>query len=162
MDKWIKYDADGTIRVISEGSKPGFTKVTVTEQQYLDMLAGKYLYISGLVTNESYEAPQTISTEIQEQLNRRAFGQRVIAEFQVEFEVEQLLATDQPALFATIALTKSLFEALNNGWLGMAIASIKGIPAENLTDIITADVLVRYRNKIHDYMGYPPVETYNA
>jgi hypothetical protein len=126
------------------------------------MLAGKYLYINGLVANEDYQAPQVISDEIQEQLNRRAFGQRVIAEFQVEFEVEQLLATNQPALFATIALTKNLFEALNNGWLGMAIASIKGIPADNLTDIITAEVLVKYRNKIHEYLGYPAVETYNA
>ena len=161
MIKYILVNSDKTIGVISETEKVGFIEIDLTQKQYEDILEGVYLYDNGLVNNPNYISESTIDEQVEEQLNRRRFGQEIIATFQVEFKVEELLQTDFQSLQLTIERTKSLFEALNNGWLGMAILVIKSTPQINLTPIITADVLTRYRNKIHDYLGLDRVINYN-
>jgi hypothetical protein len=160
MLKYILVNNDKTIQVISEVNKPGFIEIDLTEEQYKDILKGVYLYDNGLVENPNYNPIVIMPSDVEEQLNRRKFGQEVIATFQVEFKVEELLQTDFQSLQLTIERTKSLFEALNNGWLGMAILIIKSTPEVNLTPIITADVLTSYRNKIHDYLGIDRVINY--
>jgi hypothetical protein len=162
MIKYILVNSDKTISVISETNKPNHIEIDLTQKQYEDILKGVYLYDNGLIENPDYEPSIVITTtDVEEQLNRRKFGQEVIATFQVEFKVEELLQTDFQSLQLTIERTKSLFDALNNGWLGMAILVIKSTQQINLTPIITADVLTRYRNKIHDYLGLDRVINYN-
>jgi len=161
MKKWISVNNDGVIKLISESYNVDYIKIDITEDEYQKILNGEYLYDNGLVINPDYVPIKFTSSEIMEQLNRREFGQKVIATFQVEFKVEELLQTDFKELQLTIARTKSLFEALNNGWLGMAIIIIKSTPVENLTNIITAEVLKNYRNIIHEYLNITLVENYN-
>jgi hypothetical protein len=59
--------------------------------------------------------------------------------------------------------TRELTAALEKGRLTIAIEEIKAIPANNLDGTyITAANLLQMRNKIHAFLGEPPVNAYDA
>lgn len=106
-------------------------------------------------------SPVIEEVDIQYQLDKRTFGQRLIAEVQVELDVDTLFATNPQLVFQLVALTEQLFQTLENGWLSMAVSVIRNIPEDSLNEYITADLLLRYRNKLHLFLGDTQVLTYN-
>lgn len=102
-----------------------------------------------------------ISNEVQIQLDKKAFGQRVVAEFMVETKIEGVLTVNPILAQQLIATTETLFNSLDAGWLNMAILTIKSIPNQALNSVLTSNILLKYRNVIHDYLGYPRVSAYN-
>jgi len=101
-----------------------------------------------------------IATEVQSQLNKRAFGQQLIAEVIVQTGMSDIVSTQPDFVAGIIEMTKPLFDALDAGWLDFAILNIKQVPKEALNEIITAELLLNYRNKIHDYLGVKRVSNY--
>ena len=171
ITKWIKYDNNGLIFQISEIEQDGFTKLdlNITENIWISnyynlIVIGKLIYSNGdLIENPNYEEP--INNEVDFQIEKRDFGQRLIAEVMVETGVEGILQVNPQLGMTLMAMTESLFYALNNGFLILAISSIKSIPPANIGDpvnnIINEDLLLKYRNKIHSFLNIEPVQNYN-
>ena len=163
MDIWIRHN-EGRVNLIRYKETEDLIKLTVTEEELNDLIKGKLLYSNGsLIENPNYV--EKIDNEVDLQLEKREFGQRLIAEVMVETGVEGILQANPPLGMTLMTMTENLFYALNNGFFVLAISAIKSIPSENIGDpvnnIINEDLLLRYRNKIHSFLNVEPVQNYN-
>jgi hypothetical protein len=169
ISKWIRVENDGIISLISEVEDLSLTQIelNITQEEYKnsffnDLISNKYIYINGaLELNPNYEIPYNFDSEVQKQIEKRQFGQYTIAEFMVETKVEGLFNTNPQLAQQTISATQGLVNSLASGWLLLAITQIKIIPASSLNEILTSDILLKYRNKLHEYLGFPEVQQYN-
>jgi len=115
ITKWIKYNEDGLISQISEIEQDGFTRLdlNITEQLWISnyynlIVIGKLIYSNGdLIENPNYVEP--ISDKVDLQLEKRDFGQRLIAEVMVETGVEGILTVNPQLGMTLMTLTESLF-----------------------------------------------------
>ena len=170
ISKWIRVDNDGIISLISEVEDLSLTQIEldITQEEYEnsffnDLISNKYIYINGaLELNPNYVIPYNFESEVQKQIDRKTFGDYTIAEFMVETKVEGLFKTNPLLVQQTIASTAGLVNSLSSGWLLLAITQIKITPESALNEILTSEILLKYRNKIHNYIGVPEVAQYNA
>jgi hypothetical protein len=170
ISKWIRVENDGTISLISEVENLSLIKIEfdITQEEYesiffKDLTDNKYIYVNGaLELNPNYVIPYNFDSEVQKQIEKRQFGQYTIAEFMVETKVEGLFNTNPQLAQQTIVATQGLVNSLASGWLLLAITQIKIVPQSSLNDILTSDILLKYRNKLHEYLGFPEVLQYNA
>jgi hypothetical protein len=169
ISKWIRVDIDGTILLVSEVENSELVKIDLdmTQAEYQsnffkDLITNRYIYINGaLELNPNYVEPYNFESEVQKQINRKVFGDYTIAEFMVETKVEGLFKTNPLLVQQTIASTAGLVNSLSSGWLLLAITQIKSTPESALNEILTSEILLKYRNKIHVYIGLPEVSQYN-
>ena len=169
ISKWIRVENDGTISLISEVEDLSLIKIEldITQEEYesiffTELTNNKYIYINGaLEVNPNYVIPYNFDSEVQKQIEKRQFGQYTIAEFMVETKVEGLFSTNPQLAQQTIVATQGLVNSLSSGWLLLAITQIKIIPQSSLNNILTSDILLKYRNKLHEYLGFPEVQQYN-
>ena len=95
------------------------------------------------------------------QLQKRRFGQKLVAEVMAETNVEGILQSNPAMGYQLMGMTEQLFKALDAGWLLMAVGIIRQIPTLALNVIITEELLLNYRNKIHLFLNLPLVENYS-
>jgi len=145
---WIRINKDGFVTALSPNEKEGRIEVDLTEDQRDNIFNGKYKWDGEqLVLNPDWQEPLD-SVKVDKQIEKREFGRRLLAEIEVELNVDEIMANNPSQGLALQQSLGGIIQSLNNGYLNTALIQINQIEPNPL---ITQDIINKYKAKIENY-----------
>ena len=144
---WIRIE-NGFVTALSPNEKEGRIKVDLTEDQRDNIFNRKYKWDGEqLVLNPDWQEPLD-SVKVDKQIEKREFGRRLLAEIEVELNVDEIMANNPSQGLALQQSLGGIIQSLNNGYLNTALIQINQIEPNQL---ITQEIINRYKSKIYSF-----------